>query len=819
MKYWKCKFEAQKGHPNYNSPSFEREKIVVVQSKFKGEAREHAEDALLIWDNVAPEKYRVPIIEQATDLEADQYQRKLTAALHSTEQTGGEVNSSGQATESNTIVLDVHDFPVCDPYSVYVGIHHDQNHDDYRHSMMLIDRATNKTLEGNLAYLSDTAYASVNDAINQALTKAIDVIEQVYGELFGPTLKPSLQILKGYRTLSEKQQVDQYLHSIEIDVTNVAQEDESNESLADPDVQDKKTGSDEVVADITQSMEKEDMQEAVPPVHEVKQGGEESNTTESRIHTAVQTCITKHLNKVPCPTVEDCTKNLLSIIQLVGESTVNIDALCQYIKEDLKNPFVMLHSTVSLNLIQGFQDKSTPDPVSPVIEAVESNTSSPQVPKDFDLKVYQNLKELSALHDLPVDELCDHILKMDDISELYDFGRCEELVGLYVKNRTEKKEETPDSITRFKDDFDRAVAELNAELDALEVGQTIYKDDLPSKVYHTVVGISSTNLKEELISSEYRHNLKNGVIERPNEHHFSFGNYVHTLLLQPELVESEYCFERELPDNGYTTADTMKSAIDKYNKDNGMKLALSGTKKDLAERIRSFNPDAVFKHELDKVWQDEQESGLIPVSLEDKERAARIVQSAMKNPAIRNWYTVNSANTKCERSYFTKIKIDHEGQRVELILKARLDKEIGAFIIDTKTIDMWRDIKEEDAESHLNREIEKRGYHLSAAHYLAVTGKTRFYWIFHNKLKGYEWEVIMEASEDHLTLGRFDRDKALHSIAQSILTGHYPPPVRQPLTPDGKPTPLMSKITNYGFRRLEAYQMDEMEHAQGGYHE
>lgn len=71
MKYWKCKFEAQKGHPDYNAVLFEREKIVVVQSKFKGEARELAEEALKIWDHAAPDKYRVPIIEQATDLEAD----------------------------------------------------------------------------------------------------------------------------------------------------------------------------------------------------------------------------------------------------------------------------------------------------------------------------------------------------------------------------------------------------------------------------------------------------------------------------------------------------------------------------------------------------------------------------------------------------------------------------------------------------------------------------------------------------------------------------------------------------------------------------
>lgn len=841
MKHWKCTFEAQKGHPDYEAPNFELNKWVVVQSKFKGGARQLAEDALKIWDSVAPDKYRVPIIEQATDVEVQTYERRLTGALHNTEQTGGSLNGSEQATSENTLQLHVYDYPLCEPYSVYVGIYFDEQHEDYRCSTMMSNRLENRVIDGDLSYLSDIAYPNLVDALSIGLTEAITAIEQTHADLLGSDFKPSIQILKGYRTLSENQQADQYAYTLQIEASPEAEpphdddnpsnhEDRSDESCANP----QQTNG---VYQTTDHVNAERIN--AEPIQRTGINTEpepsQPQTLEQKIFAAVEICINKNVNKVPCPTVEQCAQNLLALIDQFDVNRLDVNGLCRDISEQIKNPFVMVQSTVALNLVMKYLDydanqpQSEPqqDPLEPLMQAIQDNASFPKVPNDFEQKVYQNLQDLAMVYALPIEELCQHILSMDDISELYEFGHCEELIGFYIQSQDKvshvngkaNEKEAATSYQSPLSEHDEAVAALNKELEALEVGQTIYKDDLPSKVYHAAIGISSTNLKEELISSEYRHNLEVGEIERPDEHHFSFGNYIHTLLLQPELVDVEYCFERELPDGGYTTIESMKIVIQAHNEDTGDKVAVSGTKADLAARIRSFDPDAVFKHELDELWQKEKDTGLIPVSLDDKERGERIVKSAMNNPAIRNWYAVQSANTKCERSYFTKVKIDLDGPSIELVLKARLDKEIGAFIIDTKTIELWRDIKEEDAEGYLNREIEKRGYHLSAAHYLAVTGKTRFYWIFHNKLKGYEWEVIMEASEEHLMLGRFDREKALHSIAQSMLTGQYPPPVRQPLTPDGKPTPLMSRITRYGMKRLEDYHMAKEEEQGGYYHE
>lgn len=350
---------------------------------------------------------------------------------------------------------------------------------------------------------------------------------------------------------------------------------------------------------------------------------------------------------------------------------------------------------------------------------------------------------------------------------------------------------------------------LNAQLNALEIGQLLVLDGLSNALYHAAIGYSSTNLKEELISSQYRHALETGEIEREQKRHFVFGSVFHSLLLQPHLVAQEYAFEPDLPSEAFTSADSMKAALRQFNDTQNEKLPLSGTKAELAERIRHhINPDSVFQHELTELWQAEQAQGLLPVSLEDQRRAQRMVQSAMNNPAVRNWYTIHNQHTACERSYFTKTVVNVFGEPIELILKARLDKEIGSFVIDTKTIELRLDVKQADAMTAINREIESRGYHISAAHYLALSGKKKFFWIFHNKTLGYEWEIIVEASDDHLQLGHFERHKALQSMARAIAKKTYPAPIVQPVDVNNVPTPLLSELTYSGSKQLEQHIAD-----------
>ncbi len=635
MKHWKCVFESQKGHPLYKQPDFEKFKEVVVSCKFKGKARELAEEELKLFDEQYFTKYRTPIIEQATDLEYQQYEvRKLKL-------TGNQDSAKLQAAmlepaTCNESEINVYEYPVCAPWAIRIGIVFDS--EKYGYSCLITDRSdsTANTDIGNIENMISISFPTEDEALIAGLRQAANLME--HSEQLGRNQCSCIRMANGYCTLSPQERLERYVCTLEQNVCTINNNVEKEASLQARD----------------------------------------------------------------------------------GE-------------------------------VQFSDGYSIPDPAA-VVDLRMDNSGS-----DID-------KASQAI---------EHVV--DEQQHLLDL--------------------------------------LNQELNALEVGQVIIKDDLPNQLYHACIGISSTNLKEELISSQYRHNLETGEIERAKKHCFIFGNFIHSLLLQPHLVTKEYTFEPELPEDAFTSLDSMKAVIREWNENNPNEtLPLGGTKSDLADRIRThIDKDAIFKHELDEQWQAEIDKGLLPVSLDDQKRAQRMIRSAFDNPAIRNWYKVKNAHTACERSYFTKTVINVFGQPVEMILKARLDKEIGASIIDTKTIEMRLDIKEEDAIGYINREIEKRGYHLSAAHYLAITGKQKFYWIFHNKTPGYEWEVVIEAGDDHLQLGHFERNKALKSIARSIAKKQYNPPIVQPLDANNNPLPLLSEITHYGFKRLERYVEEHIE--------
>ncbi len=444
------------------------------------------------------------------------------------------------------------------------------------------------------------------------------------------------------------------------------------------------------------------------------------------------------------------------------------------------------------------------------------------------------------------------------------------------------------------------IEELNIRLNELELGEILILDDIPNEVYHGTIGYSSTNIKDELISSKWRHGLETGAIEQSRGKHFDFGNYVHSLLLQPHTIADEYSFEPVRSENclegikqlkeviemenanrePLATNDELKSMIDEHNatlpsklgiptgaaeikeryhelpdefktldesvkqtsasygkcirayndtlptklKNTGKRDALldsikifdfdfveneinkkptlptSGTLKDLADRIRSFNPDYEFAHELQEQWEKEvEETGKIPVSQGDIEHAKNIVNSVLNNPAAKEFFGVDGDDVACERSYFW---ID---PATGLLLKARLDKEVGPVIIDLKTIEVRRDIKKKDLRAYLFNEIIKRGYHISAKHYLNGTAKQVFVWVFVNKVKGYEFEAVIQATPEHLELGQYLLDDGLYSIQESTTSGVYPGPIEHPVDEEGFVMPIQARLTVSARKQLQYY--------------
>ncbi|KKY70288.1 DNA breaking-rejoining protein [Morganella morganii] len=90
--------------------------------------------------------------------------------------------------------------------------------------------------------------------------------------------------------------------------------------------------------------------------------------------------------------------------------------------------------------------------------------------------------------------------------------------------------------------------------------------DIPNETYHASNGISSTMLKDARISLMYyqrRHITK--VIQRERSEALDFGNLFHTLVLEPEKLDTEFSLPPVIPADALTNTDSMKKWIESYN--------------------------------------------------------------------------------------------------------------------------------------------------------------------------------------------------------------------------------------------------------------
>ena len=91
-------------------------------------------------------------------------------------------------------------------------------------------------------------------------------------------------------------------------------------------------------------------------------------------------------------------------------------------------------------------------------------------------------------------------------------------------------------------------------------------EGVSNEVYHAANGISSTMVKDALVSLMYfeaRHVSK--TINKERSPVLDMGNLVHALALQPEDMDKEFSVEPEIPEGAFTTASTIRAFIDEYN--------------------------------------------------------------------------------------------------------------------------------------------------------------------------------------------------------------------------------------------------------------
>ncbi|MFO3904127.1 RecE family exodeoxyribonuclease [Enterobacter hormaechei] len=320
-------------------------------------------------------------------------------------------------------------------------------------------------------------------------------------------------------------------------------------------------------------------------------------------------------------------------------------------------------------------------------------------------------------------------------------------------------------------------------------------EGLPNNVYHAANGISSTQVKDARVSLMFyhgRHVAK--TIRRESSEALTFGSLAHTLALEPEKLHEEFAVFPGVPEEAFTTTDSIKAFIREFNADKpkAEQLKLTGKKEELQAAIRAVNPDAIFADEFEQEWRDSV-SGKTILSSEQLALATAIQQALLNHESAGK--LLRHPSRSVETSYFG---MDDE-TGLEVRVRPDLEVEINGVRIgvDLKTISMGR-IKQDGLRAKLHREIIDRDYHLSAGMYCSVADFDQFFWIFVNKDEGYHWVAVIEASEDLLALGTQEYQKTMRALAQAYDTNYWPAPITEDYT---------DELNDFDLRRLEALRL------------
>ncbi|BDH45719.1 hypothetical protein TUM12370_17630 [Salmonella enterica subsp. enterica serovar Choleraesuis] len=320
-------------------------------------------------------------------------------------------------------------------------------------------------------------------------------------------------------------------------------------------------------------------------------------------------------------------------------------------------------------------------------------------------------------------------------------------------------------------------------------------EGIPNEVYHAANGISSTQVKDARVSLMYFHGRHIArTIKRDSSDALTFGSLVHTLALEPETFDSEYAVFPGIPDNAFTTTDSLKAFIREYNADKpkAEQLKLTGKKEELQDAIRAVSPEAIFADEFEQQWRDSV-TGKTILTADQLAAATTIQQALFSHPTAGK--LLQHPSRAVESSYFGMDEETGLEVRVRPDLELSLDGvRIG---LDLKTISMGK-VKQDALRARLHREIIDRDYHVSAGMYCNVADFDQFFWIFVNKDDGHHWVAVIEASKELLDLGLLEYQKTMCAIASAMDTGIWPAPITDDYT---------DELNDFDLRRLEALRL------------
>ncbi|WP_025118837.1 MULTISPECIES: RecE family exodeoxyribonuclease [unclassified Serratia (in: enterobacteria)] len=218
-------------------------------------------------------------------------------------------------------------------------------------------------------------------------------------------------------------------------------------------------------------------------------------------------------------------------------------------------------------------------------------------------------------------------------------------------------------------------------------------------------------------------------------------------------------------------------------------LPVSGTKEDMAARIKTILPEAIFADEILDAWTSS-DDGRQLVTQQQMQAAKAIQRALFTHPSAGP--LLQHQSRAVEVSYFG---IDEDtGLEVRVRPDLEIDLDGVRLGVDLKSTSMGR-VKQDFLRAKLHREIIDRDYHLSAAMYCDVAAFDQFFWIFVNKDEGYHWVAIVEASPDLLELGRLEYKKVMRDIKQAFDIDTWPAPITEEIVDD---------INDFDQRRMEA---------------
>ncbi|HGB5896524.1 TPA: DNA breaking-rejoining protein, partial [Salmonella enterica subsp. enterica serovar Kottbus] len=139
-------------------------------------------------------------------------------------------------------------------------------------------------------------------------------------------------------------------------------------------------------------------------------------------------------------------------------------------------------------------------------------------------------------------------------------------------------------------------------------------EGVPNDIYHAANGISSTMLKDARMSLMYyygRHIAKTIPLQQSDA--FTFGNFVHCYVLEPEKFDDEFALPAEMPKDVVSTTADLISIIKEYN----ASLPALMTPDELKARIESYNSELIPPLSLSG---DAEEIGGLYMSLPDEFR-------------------------------------------------------------------------------------------------------------------------------------------------------------------------------------------------------